>query len=100
MDAKIARTDDPRSVCFAPAECMRRNLYVKPVKPERWEAISAIASQQFSTRDEALEWARYTAKREWEMSGVPWGVKVWGVQGGWVYDAKFGDAADDPNGVA
>ena len=95
MDAKLARTDASRSVCPAPADCMRRNLYVKPVNPERWEAISAIASQQFSTRDAALDWAREKARREWEMSGVPWGVKVWGPQGGWVYDTRFGNAADD-----
>lgn len=74
---------------------MRRNVYVKPVNPECWEAISAIASQRFPTRDAALEWAREKAQHEWEKSGVPWGVKVWGLRGGWVYEMRFGEAADD-----
>jgi hypothetical protein len=97
MDAKVTR-HFRSGVRLAPPDTMRRNLYVKPVDAERWEAISAIASANFSTRDKALDWARQLAEREWEMSGIPWGVKVWGERGGWVYDSRYGEAGDD--GVA
>jgi hypothetical protein len=74
---------------------MRRNIYVKPVGPEQWETISAVSANRFSSRDQALEWAREAAQREFESSGEPWGVKVWGLEGGWVYDTRLGAAVDD-----
>jgi hypothetical protein len=74
---------------------MRRNIYVKPVGPEHWETISVVSANRFSSRDLALEWARDAAQREFEATGHPWGVKVWGLEGGWVYDTRLGEAADD-----
>jgi hypothetical protein len=77
------------------ADTRRRNIYVKPLGPESWEAISAVASNRFASRESALAWARSTAQREFLSTGLPWGVKVWAPLGGWVYDTCHGQAADD-----
>jgi hypothetical protein len=74
---------------------MRRNIYVKPLGPELWEAISAISGKQFSSRESALDWARECARQDFQATGQPWGVKVWGPQGGWIYDMRLGQAVDD-----
>jgi hypothetical protein len=94
MDAEIQPVP-PEVPEAAPGEAMRRNFYVKPFGTDAWEAISAIAAERFDSEAEALRWARATARKQWETTGLPWGVRVKGPNGGWVYDTCLGRAADD-----
>jgi hypothetical protein len=101
MDIKATRvfySAPARHLPQPDADTMRRNIYVKPLGPESWEAISAVASNRFASRESALAWARSTAQREFLSTGLPWGVKVWAPLGGWVYDTCHGQAADDNDG--
>jgi hypothetical protein len=91
---------DRGNSAMAPSETggsMRRNFYVKPVDAGLWEAISSLEAQRFPTEEAALRWARAAARREWEKTGQPWGVRVRGEQGGWTYDTCLGRADDDPD---
>lgn len=100
MDIKATRVfaASPEGPGAPRAAAMRRNFYVKPLGPDLWEAICAIAGNRFPSRQAALDWARSSAQQEFDATGQPWGVKVWGPEGGWIYDMRLGAASDDVPG--